>query len=253
MSEENKRRVHPLVLTLMAVGGLLATAALVVVIAMPSEQVGDVESIEASLVPAEPVLIPTTPSLTPEPDADLAAQQQSTVSPNENSRLDELAGGSGLLPVGLQIDAIGVDAPIEAFGINSRTGEMDVPRNVREVAWYEYGPSPGEHGSAVLAAHVDLSSQGPGVFFRLRDLNPGDLVTVTYDDGSEARFVVEARITYEKDELPVDTIFSRGGAPVLTLITCGGGFNSTAQSYDSNVVVYAVPVATPATEAPEAA
>lgn len=49
-------------------------------------------------------------------------------------------------------------------------------------------------------------------------------------------------MTYAKDELPLDVIFSRAGAPVLTLVTCGGGFSPSEETYDSNVVVYATPV-----------
>jgi sortase (surface protein transpeptidase) len=119
---------------------------------------------------------------------------------------------------------------------------MAVPRNVNDVGWYRYGPSPGDAGSAVLAAHVDLASQGPGVFFSLRDLQPGQEVVVDYDDDTSRTFVVQARATYDKDELPLDKVFSREGSPVLTLITCGGGFSPSVQSYDSNVVVYAVPI-----------
>lgn len=144
-------------------------------------------------------------------------------------------------PVGLRIDKLDVDAPVNAYGVDQRTGEMAVPDNATDVAWYEFGPSPGEAGSAVLAAHVDLASSGPGVFFDLRTLNEGDNVVVSYDDGSEASFRVVARVKYEKDELPLEVIFSREGPPVLTLITCGGGFNSNIARYDSNIVVYAVP------------
>ena len=144
-------------------------------------------------------------------------------------------------PVGLRIDKLDVDAPVDAYGVDQRTGEMAVPDNATDVAWYQFGPRPGEAGSAVLAAHVDLASSGPGVFFNLRTLNEGDDVVVSYEDGSEASFRVVARVTYEKDELPLDVIFSREGPPVLTLITCGGGFNSNIARYDSNVVVYAVP------------
>lgn len=118
---------------------------------------------------------------------------------------------------------------------------MAVPDNVTDVGWYKFGPSPGEPGSAVLAAHVDLASSGPGVFFDLRTLEEGDSVVVSYEDGSESSFRVVARVNYEKDELPLDVIFSREGPPVLTLITCGGGFNRNIARYDSNVVVYAVP------------
>jgi hypothetical protein len=48
--------------------------------------------------------------------------------------------------------------------------------------------------------------------------------------------------TYLKDELPLEAIFSRDGDAVLTLVTCGGGFSASTGRYDSNVVVYAVPV-----------
>lgn len=147
-----------------------------------------------------------------------------------------------IVPVGLSIDRLEVAAPVVAAGVDLDTLEMAVPDNVTDVAWYEFGALPGEAGSAVLAAHVDLSSQGPGVFFDLETLEPGDRVTVDFSDGTSEAFVVEARATYDKEELPLDAIFAREGDPVLTLITCGGGFNRSIGSYDSNVVVYAVPV-----------
>ena len=119
---------------------------------------------------------------------------------------------------------------------------MEVPQSVSDVGWYEFGPAPGEPGSAVLAAHVDLASQGPGVFFDLRNLEPGATILVDFDDGTTATYRAEARTIYDKTDLPVEAIFAREGPPVLTLITCGGGFNRSLQSYDSNVVVYAVPI-----------
>ncbi len=145
------------------------------------------------------------------------------------------------LPVGLRIASLGVDAPVEPYGVDA-SGQMDVPANVTDVAWYEYGPSPGEPGSAVLAAHVDLAGQGPGVFFQLREMEAGDLIEVAYEDGTQTTFRVVARVRYGKSELPLDAIFAREGPPVLTLITCGGSFNRTSRSYDSNDVVYAVPL-----------
>ena len=46
------------------------------------------------------------------------------------------------------------------------------------------------------------------MFFRLRDLEPGDLIEVLYDDGSELAFEVQARALYSKEELPLDVVFS---------------------------------------------
>lgn len=59
--------------------------------------------------------------------------------------------------------------------------------------------------------------------------------------GASRLSFVEARAIYLKDELPLEAIISRSGPPRLTLITCGGGFDSSASRYDSNVVVHAIP------------
>lgn len=149
--------------------------------------------------------------------------------------------GHTRVPVALRIPAIDQEAPIIPTGVETN-GDMEVPANVHEVAWYKYGSAPGESGSAVLAAHVDLAGLGPGVFFDLQKLEPGDVIYVDFDDGSAQAYRTEARTIYEKQELPTATIFSREGPPVLTLITCGGGFNEQVGRYDSNVVVYAVPL-----------
>ncbi len=195
---------------------------------------GDVAAVEDALRPEIPVPVELGPApTTTRPPAETDANSGDPASSDEEAPVSD--------PVGLRIDKLAVDAPVDPYGVDRSTGEMDVPDNATDVAWYRFGPRPGEEGSSVLAAHVDLASSGPGVFFDLRTLNEGDSVVVDYADGSEARFRVVARVTYDKDELPLDVIFSREGPPVLTLITCGGGFNSNIARYDSNVVVYAVP------------
>ncbi len=144
-------------------------------------------------------------------------------------------------PVGLRIERLEIDAPVDPYGI-APDGQMAVPHNVTDVAWYEPGPGPGEEGSAVLAAHVALGKQGRGVFYDLKLLEPGDLVHVARADGTESAFRVEEKTVYLKSELPLESIFSREGPAVLTLITCGGALNSDTRRFDSNVVVYAVPL-----------
>ena len=144
------------------------------------------------------------------------------------------------IPVRLRIPALGQDAPITPAGVE-QNGDMEVPDNVTDVSWYKYGSVPGAPGSAVLAAHVDLAGQGPGVFFELGTLDHGNVIYVDFDDGSTAAYRTEARAVYDKEALPTEAIFSREGPPVLTLITCGGDFNRSIRRYDSNVVVYAVP------------
>lgn len=207
---------------------------------------GDVAAVEAALESATP----TTSTTEPETETTLEPEPEPLFqSSNEVPLLADLRPNDGPTPVGLTIESLGVDAPVGEYGVDNQ-GRMDVPDNITEVGWYKFGPSPGEDGSAVLAAHVDLAGPGRGLFYDLDELEPGDMVTVTYSDGSAADFEVFARSTYLKTELPLDTIFSRSGKPVLTLVTCGGGFSRSANSYDSNVVVYAVPVGSATTTLP---
>lgn len=222
---------------------ILAVATFAVLLSKPEKTVGDVQSVEQLLTSDSQSEVTTSVATIPiETAEEPLANTGSAILPNEASLLEALDPGTGPVPVGLVIESIDVDAPVIQQGIDVRTGQMEVPSNVSDVAWYEYGPTPGESGSAVLAAHVDLEGQGPGVFFDLRTLEPGDLIEVLYENGTSEEFRVEARTIYDKDELPLESIFSREGPPVLTLITCGGGFNPALRNYDSNVVVYALPV-----------
>lgn len=207
---------------------------------------GDVDAVQAALQSSATTTSTTEPVVetTLEPDPEPLFQAS-----GETPLLADLRPDVGPTPVGLTIEKLGIDAPVGEYGVDNQ-GRMDVPDNITEVGWYKFGPSPGEDGSAVLAAHVDLAGPGKGLFYDLDELEPGDMVTVSYSDGVAADFEVFARSTYLKTELPLDTIFSRTGQPVLTLVTCGGGFSRSANSYDSNVVVYAIPVGSVTTTLP---
>ncbi len=145
-----------------------------------------------------------------------------------------------LHPVSIQIEKIGVNgAAVIDVGVEP-SGEMEVPPPL-EVGWYQYGPAPGEQGSAVLAGHI-ASSGIDGAFRNLDRLEPGDRFTIDFEDGSRRQFEVTDLQQYDKEELPFDQIFTDEGAPRLALITCGGAFDYSARSYEDNIVAYAVPI-----------
>jgi sortase (surface protein transpeptidase) len=154
---------------------------------------------------------------------------------------DALKKANRPVPVQLSIPAIDVRASIDSAGVERRTRQLDVPNSAEGVVWYEHGPAPGEEGSAVLAAHVDFNGVA-GAFFRLHDLGPGDRIAVKLSDGTTSRFEVVARRKYNRERLPSERVFTSSGPPVLTLITCGGRFDSDRGHYASNVVVFAIPL-----------
>jgi sortase (surface protein transpeptidase) len=144
-------------------------------------------------------------------------------------------------PVRVEIPAIGVSAPLVRLGV-SPDGTMEVPGDFRVAGWFTGGPQPGQLGPAVIAGHVD-SRTGPAVFYRLRDLRPGDQVRVTRADGLVVRFEVESLASYPKRSLPDEAVWGATTAPALRLITCAGTFDRARGSYRDNLVVSAVRVA----------
>ncbi len=159
---------------------------------------------------------------------------------HRSARIEDIDEARKPRPSRLRIARLGVDAPVAALGV-ARSGEMDVPTDADTVAWYEYGPSPGQRGSAVLAAHVDYNGR-EGVFFRLADLRSGDRVEVAFAMDRTRTFVVQRRASVAKRALAVDKLFRRTGGATLTLITCGGDFDAATRSYRNNVIVRAVPL-----------
>ena len=144
-------------------------------------------------------------------------------------------------PVRVRLPALDVDAPVTPVGVDDR-GRMEVPFDVDTVGWYRFGPGPGSaEGSAVLSGHVDDRDQGYGAFHRLGDLAPGDPVAIELGDGGVLPYRVETVTRVPKPDLPTGEVFDRGGAPRLTLVTCGGPFDYGANGYRENVVVVARP------------
>jgi Sortase domain len=144
-------------------------------------------------------------------------------------------------PVRVDIPRLGVHADVVNIGVTPR-GSLEAPPLDRamSVGWYRLGPTPGEPGAAVVLGHVDAESVGPAVFYRLGELEPGDRLSVTRSDGSQAIFTVTGGASYPKDKLPYERIFAGLDYPALRLVTCGGRFNEHKHTWESNLVVYAI-------------
>lgn len=138
-------------------------------------------------------------------------------------------------PLRVRIPAIGVVAPLVRLGLNAdRT--LEVP-GYEAAGWYTGASRPGNPGPSVIAAHVD-SKTGPAVFYRLRDLAPGDLIHVDYHEGS-VTFSVRTSESFPKSSFPTPRVYGPTEGSELRLITCDGTFDRTARSYRSNLVVWA--------------
>jgi Sortase domain len=140
------------------------------------------------------------------------------------------------VPIAVRIPTIGLAVWLTQLGLNAN-GTVAVPTNTQAPGWFSPGPSPGQVGSAVLLGHVD-SYQGPGVFFKLRTLQPGNQIEVNLADGVIATFQVTSVVQYQKTDFPDQKVYGSDGSSELQLVTCGGVFDSQTGHYLSNIVVY---------------
>ncbi|MGH7237529.1 MAG: class F sortase, partial [Candidatus Saccharimonadales bacterium] len=156
--------------------------------------------------------------------------------PDVNKTIESLPRS---LPTHIAIPSVNIDADIISVGQNSSGGIQMPPILAAHTAgWYEYSPTPGQIGPSVIVGHVD-NYQTISVFWRLRYVKPGDIITVNRADGSAVKFKVTALKQFSQANFPTQQVYGNINYPGLRLITCGGIFDHQTGEYDQNTVVYA--------------
>lgn len=139
-------------------------------------------------------------------------------------------------PSQLTIPKLSIQAPIEKTGLTN-DGQMGVPDNGNDVAWFEPGTKPGNEGNAVIAGHVD-DKEGPAVFYNLHKLDKGDEIFVSDESGNVLTFVVTNKEAYPREDAPLREIFGPTFDHQLNLITCTGLFDRQNKTHEERLVVY---------------
>ncbi len=144
------------------------------------------------------------------------------------------------VPSKLRIPAIALSTPpLQPLG-RAADASIALPTRPELAGWFTGGPRPGQPGPAVIIGHVDWD-HSPAVFFRLREMRPGQAVYVDRADGSTQQFRVTRVRQVAKDDFPTDDVYAPDLASSLRLITCGGQFDYSTHNYLDNVIVFASP------------
>lgn len=161
-----------------------------------------------------------------------------TARPHRTSRTTTttIAGMVASPPVEIDIPKLGVRSVIVNLDRNP-DGTVQVPASFHVAGWYEHSVTPGQTGPSVIVGHVD-STSGPGVFYRLGTLTPGDHVTVTRADHRTVSYVITGVRQYPKSAFPTLDVYGNTPTPTIRLVTCGGTFDNTTGHYLSNIVAY---------------
>ncbi|WP_426119029.1 class F sortase [Kocuria sp. LHG3120] len=142
-------------------------------------------------------------------------------------------------PSSVHIPAVDTQSNLLHLGLQDN-GSLEVPPGDpgAPAAWYSGSPTPGERGPAILLGHVNATDGSSGVFARLRDLKPGDIVEVAREDGTTAFFTVDRGEQYTKDAFPTQAVYGNTEGAELRMITCDG-YNPDTGMFSDNYVVYA--------------
>jgi LPXTG-site transpeptidase (sortase) family protein len=115
---------------------------------------------------------------------------------------------------------------------------MDIKNDPTQVAWYEFGPRPGEKGSAVIAGHYGWTYGKGSVFNNLHDLKKGDKVLVTDNQDSIITFIVSGSRNFDPDADASSVFYSNDNKPHLNLITCDGTWVDSKKTYSDRLVIF---------------
>lgn len=192
----------------------------------------------ASGTPTSEVTAEASAPATTTPGANAGLLTPIAISPGgELTQADLAARGVGTPGRGdfagdhLVIPKIGVDAPL-TYRVVGSDGQMPNPDGPEDVAYYDFsqwpdlGGLPGKGGNVVVAGHVDYIRYGPAVFWRLHELEPGDMITVRMKDGTTFDYKIEFNKQVDPGGADWSKLVEATADESITLITCGGQFEA---------------------------
>ena len=143
----------------------------------------------------------------------------------------------------LSIEKLGIkNSRVLPMGVKS-SGELDTPRNVYDVGWYEGSGKPGQGGTMIIDGH----NGGPhvlGVFKNTPKLKSGDIITIERGDGVVYRYAVvennEIPLSEANDYMVTAKKSPEPGKESVTLITCTGEWSQQQGTYLSRQFTRAI-------------
>ncbi|MDB5169818.1 MAG: Sortase family enzyme [Candidatus Saccharibacteria bacterium] len=144
------------------------------------------------------------------------------------------------LPKFITIQSIGVTKTrIKHLGLadNNRIAEPD---NLYDTAWYTGSSKPGEQGAMFIFGHVS-SWEATGIFYNLKNLKPGDRITIQRGDDQLFLYEVSSTKTYPADQVDMNAVLApvNPKVPGLNLMTCSGKVIKGTNDFSERLVVFA--------------
>jgi LPXTG-site transpeptidase (sortase) family protein len=133
----------------------------------------------------------------------------------------------------IEIPVIKVNTSI--VGVQQKDGSWDVSWLLNQVGWLNGTAYPTWTGNSVLTGHVVNINGKPGIFYKLKDLNPGEYVFV-YNLGYRYTYKVVSNKSVQPDDI---TVLQHEDKAYLTLVTCDA-YDEETGAYLKRIAVRAV-------------
>lgn len=183
----------------------------------------------------EYVLLPTPYEPPPAPAATLQPTAAPTLEPSATPAPTPVPTPYvKKIPVRIYFTEFERQADIYPVGV-AKDGSMATLDSAFDAAWYEFGPSPGEDGNALLNGHVRWKGS-LGTFSLLREMELESEAVIEFDDGTFKYFEAVKHDVYLLDDIPPE-VMDLEGESRMTLITCKGDFDRKLGTSRSRVVV----------------
>jgi sortase (surface protein transpeptidase) len=118
-------------------------------------------------------------------------------------------------------------------GVNTAS-QMVVPPGAGQVAWLDQGGIPGRTNNMVIAGHISWGGV-PGAFGGIGGMHAGDMVFFTINN-QKMTFRISWVCSFVRSSPLATRIMGYTDVPSVTLITCGGGWDSYAGTHTNRIV-----------------
>ncbi len=114
-----------------------------------------------------------------------------------------------------------------------------VPSNINLAGWYTASVKPGDPGVSIIDGHIG-GYYKLGIFKNLSKLVTGDPFSIEFGNGTTKSFKVLNVHNYSVSDASAHLFdHAPGVTNQLTLITCGGKYSASTQSYNQRTLVVA--------------
>ena len=129
-------------------------------------------------------------------------------------------------------------------------GTLEAPKDWFAGGWYIDGAKAGEPGNLIIDGHLDTNTGAPAAFWNLKNVKPGDIVTVVDDVGRTFDYIVTKSLEIDINDPNRLQIFDENrfssensnsleskDIAHVTLITCAGDWLAGTSTYSKRWII----------------